>query len=400
MIQININDIANKVRSTVLTGLNTALTGAIVATDTVLEAFGKLQNQINGKVSKAGDSMTGDLTMTDASINTADSIGFDTLTPAATIGVGEMRWNDTDGTTERLLKGGNVYLQDGQEIVARVVNKTNINLLESEYRVVKVTSAQGQRLAVNFAQANNDPNSVDTLGIVTENISNNQEGFITILGTIRNINTTGSLQGETWADGDVLYLSPTIPGGITNIKPTAPNHMVSLGYVEYAHANNGKIFVKIQNGYELGELHDVYAPNPTNGQTIRWNSTSSRYENSSLPAYIQLAASDETTALTAGTGKITFRMPHAMTLTGVRASLTTAQASGNIFTVDINENGSSILSTKLTIDNTEKTSTTAATPPVISDTALADDAEITVDIDQIGNGTAKGLKITLIGFIS
>ena len=112
---------------------------------------------------------------------------------------------------------------------------------------------------------------------------------------------------------------------------------------------------------------------------------------------IQLAASDETTALTAGTGKVTFRMPFAMTLTAVRASLTTAQASGTIFTVDINEGGTSVLSTKLTIDNTELTSTTAATPAVISDTALADDAEITIDIDQVGDGTATGLKITLIG---
>jgi len=113
--------------------------------------------------------------------------------------------------------------------------------------------------------------------------------------------------------------------------------------------------------------------------------------------YLVLAASDESTALTAGTTKVTFRMPYAMTLTGVRCSLTTAQTSGSILTVDINDSGASILSTKLTIDNTEKTSTTAATAPVISDTSLADDAEITIDIDQIGDGTAKGLKITLIG---
>ena len=110
-----------------------------------------------------------------------------------------------------------------------------------------------------------------------------------------------------------------------------------------------------------------------------------------------VAASDETTALTTGTSKITFRMPYAFTLTAVRASLTTAQTSGSIFTVDINDSGTTILSTKLTIDNTEKTSTTAATAPVISDTALADDTEITIDIDQVGDGTAKGLKITLIG---
>lgn len=112
---------------------------------------------------------------------------------------------------------------------------------------------------------------------------------------------------------------------------------------------------------------------------------------------IVVAASDETTALATGTAKVTFRMPYAFTLTSVRASLTTAQSSGSIFTVDINEGGTSILSTKLTIDNTEKTSTTATTAAVISDTALADDAEITIDIDQIGDGTAKGLKVVLIG---
>jgi hypothetical protein len=112
---------------------------------------------------------------------------------------------------------------------------------------------------------------------------------------------------------------------------------------------------------------------------------------------IQLACSDLTTALTTGTTKAYFRAPYAFTLTAVRASLGTAQTSGSIFTVDINEGGSTILSTKLTIDNTEKTSTTAATAAVISDTAIADDAEITVDIDQIGDGTAKGLIVTLIG---
>ena len=113
--------------------------------------------------------------------------------------------------------------------------------------------------------------------------------------------------------------------------------------------------------------------------------------------YLVCAASDESTALTTGTAKVTFRMPYAMTLSGVRCSLTTAQTSGSIFTVDINDGGTTILSTKLTIDNTEKTSTTAATAAVISDVNLADDAEITIDIDQVGDGTAKGLKITLIG---
>jgi hypothetical protein len=113
---------------------------------------------------------------------------------------------------------------------------------------------------------------------------------------------------------------------------------------------------------------------------------------------IGIACSDETTALTSGTSKAVFRMPYAFTATAVRASLSTAQTSGSIFTVDINESGTSIISTKLTIDNTEKTSTTAATAAVISDFVLADDAEITIDIDQVGDGTAKGLKVYIIGY--
>ena len=114
-----------------------------------------------------------------------------------------------------------------------------------------------------------------------------------------------------------------------------------------------------------------------------------------------MACSDETTALTTGTAKVTFRMPYAFTLTDVRASVTTAPTTeeGTAMTVDINESGSTILSTKLTFDTTEKTTESAATAAVISDTALADDAEITIDIDAIGDSTAgAGLKVTLIGY--
>jgi hypothetical protein len=115
------------------------------------------------------------------------------------------------------------------------------------------------------------------------------------------------------------------------------------------------------------------------------------------PQSIIVACSDEITALSAGTNKVTFRMPYAFTLTAVRASLTTAQSSGILLTVDINKDGVSILSTKITFDNTEKSSVMATVQPVISDFNLPDDCEISVDIDQIGGATAKGLKITLIG---
>ena len=108
---------------------------------------------------------------------------------------------------------------------------------------------------------------------------------------------------------------------------------------------------------------------------------------------VTFALSDETTNLTTGVAKTTFRMPYAATLAAVRSSLSTVSSSG-LVTVDINEAGTTILSTKLSIDASEKTSTTAATAAVISDTSLADDAEITFDIDAAGTG-ARGLKVTL-----
>lgn len=110
-----------------------------------------------------------------------------------------------------------------------------------------------------------------------------------------------------------------------------------------------------------------------------------------------IACSDETTALTSGTTKVTFRMPYAFTLTSVKGSLSTPQTSGGQVIVDINESGSTILSTKVIFDNGSKTSVGSSPQPVISDSSLAADAEITVDIDNIGDGTAKGLKVTLIG---
>ena len=203
---------------------------------------------------------------------------------------GTITWNDTDGTADLILKGGNVTLQIGQEEVVRVVNKTGATLNEADFKAVRIRSvaeggAQGQRLAVVLAQANNDANSATTIGLVTESISDNQEGFITTSGEVKKINTTGAksyLGAETWVDGDILYLSPTHAGYLTNVKPQAPNHTIIIGWVVYAHANNGKIFVKVDNGYELDELHNVKITTPTNNQGLVYDSALSVWKNASI----------------------------------------------------------------------------------------------------------------------
>ena len=116
------------------------------------------------------------------------------------------------------------------------------------------------------------------------------------------------------------------------------------------------------------------------------------------PFVMVVAVSDETTALTTGTAKVTFRMPAKVTLTDLKASVTTAPTGGTLLTVDVNEAGASIISTKLTFDASSKTTVGAATPRVISDSSLAADAEMTIDIDAVGSTIAgAGLKVTLIG---
>ena len=205
-------------------------------------------------------------------------------TPTGTAGVGKMRWNNTDGTVDLGLKGGNVTLQLGQEQVARVVNKTSplINLLEVNYQVVKVVGATGQRLSVALAQADSSLNSAVTLGVVTETINADQEGFVTTNGQVKEINTTGSLQGETWNDGDVLYLSPTVAGQLTKNRPSAPNKEVVVGFVEYAHANHGKIFVKVDTGLSLNEVDDVTLTTPANNDVLAYNSATQVWENKTV----------------------------------------------------------------------------------------------------------------------
>lgn len=116
---------------------------------------------------------------------------------------------------------------------------------------------------------------------------------------------------------------------------------------------------------------------------------------------LTIGVGDETTAITTGTNKRRFRAPFAFTITTARASLASAQASGTVVTVDVNNAGNSIFSTVITIDNNETTSTTAATPSALNATYVdvADDALIAIDIDACdGSTAAAGLKVTLLGY--
>jgi len=199
----------------------------------------------------------------------------------------------------------------------------------------------------------------------------------------------GRWGGFSVADGTLTltntatnYLVVDRDDGVISVSTSSTNWNDASGYARVYKLTTAGGVVTATEDHRAGPGGVLAGPAATSAATVQC---------------IPVAVSDETTALTTGTAKVTFRMPFAFTLSAVRASVTTAPT-GSTLVVDINEGGTTILSTKISIDASEKTSTTAATAAVISDTALADDAEITIDIDQVGSTIAgAGLKVYLIG---
>lgn len=206
-------------------------------------------------------------------------------TAAATAGtgqaVGALAWDDVTGTAVVTLKGGNVDLQIGQEIVARVYNDSGVTLTDGN--IVYISGAQGNRIAVKLANANSEATSAGTLGMVTESIASGAEGFITIMGTVNKLNTSAFTAGQT------VYLSTT-NGLYTATAPASPNHKVILGYIERAHATVGSIYVKVDNGYELDELHNVVITNPVSQDMLKYNAVTGLWENKQLMVTVPATA--------------------------------------------------------------------------------------------------------------
>lgn len=153
-----------------------------------------------------------------------------------------------------------------------VNNRTGSTLLKGQ--VVYINGAQGNRVTVALAQANGEITSSKTFGIVEADIADNQSGYIITQGTITGVNTSAL------AEGAAAWLSPSVPGGFTATKPTAPNHLVLVGFVERSHAVNGSLFVKTQNGFEIEELHNVLITSPTDGQFLKYQASTGLWVNS------------------------------------------------------------------------------------------------------------------------
>ena len=237
------------------------------------------------------------------------SLDFDT-TPSGNNQAARIQWNDIDGTFNIGLKGGSIPLHVGLQQVVRIVNKTGSALTKSGFKVIRAGASVGvNRIGGYLAQADSEANSTDILGLVAENISQNQQGFVASSGEIHNIDTTGS-NGETWAEGDVLYLSPTIAGALTNVRPQAPNHLVIIGYIISRNANNGRILIHLQSSWETAELHDVkITGTPTAGSLLIRNATTGVWENARLTAGANVSITNADGAVTIATSGSSMSSP-------------------------------------------------------------------------------------------
>lgn len=152
--------------------------------------------------------------------------------------------------------------------------------------IVYISGATGNRPNFTKAQANSEATSAGTFGVVIADIPNNDDGYVCTIGALEDLDNrptaTNPFTTDTLSAGDTLYLSPTIAGYVTNVKPYAPNHLVYIGKVVRVHPTLGSNVYRIQNGYELDEIHDVAAQTPTNRDLLMYNSSTSLWENTSF----------------------------------------------------------------------------------------------------------------------
>lgn len=190
--------------------------------------------------------------------------GFDTSHGILKIGDGVNNWSSLTALTS------NTPLY--------VKNTTGSAMTKGQ--AVYVNGAQGDHPTIQLAISNGESSSSKTLGLLQQNLSDNEFGYVTVEGLLEGIDTS-----DATAAGDPIWLSPTVSGGLvygSGNKPSAPDHMVFIGYVIRKQSNSGKAYIKVQNGFELQELHNVAINGVSDNQALIYNSASGLWLNKTL----------------------------------------------------------------------------------------------------------------------
>jgi hypothetical protein len=207
------------------------------------------------------------------SLDAPDYIDFN-ITATSTNAIGRLFWDNTQKTLSVGLTA-DIAADIGQTLYAYATNAEATTITKGQ--PVYMFGASGDRVSVKLASNVGDATSAKTLGVCAENIAAGQAGLILCQGVQDGLNLSA------YSPGDTLYLGATA-GSLTNVKPAAPNHLVYIGVVERANAGNGRLYVRIQNGFELDEIHDVSIISPVDGNTLIYDATTDLWKNASLTA--------------------------------------------------------------------------------------------------------------------
>jgi hypothetical protein len=266
------------------TGLtpNTATTGAITLGGVLAIANGGTGASTAGTAPFALKGANSDITSLSGitgGISTANHVLFSNSPTSVPTGAGTLFWNSSEGTLDLIMRGGNVSQHIGEELFYTARNATGSSIAKGTPLMATGVTAGSKRIEVSPAIANGTIDQIRFVGLASESIANGTNGLVTAFGYIRNINTSGALYGETWADGDILYASPTTAGFLTNVEPAAPNLKIVVAIVIDADNNFGVLLVRPTAYPPLRDLSDVNVSSLTNGDALVYDGTDLRWEN-------------------------------------------------------------------------------------------------------------------------
>lgn len=215
---------------------------------------------------------------------TADYIDFSTgSSPDCTYG---RVYFDGDGTMSVCMETDGVIQQVGMEQYYYVRNNSGSLIGDGDAVMFTGTLGSSGKITVASARADEYFYARFAVGVATQDIPNNADGFVTFSGAVKGVQTNGSDVGETWNDGDVIYVNPDSAGKLTTTTPEPPNARIVMGVVVYAHENQGILGIRVKEQGLLNDLHDFYQSNSASGDVIRRDSTNQYWENTSAVSIV------------------------------------------------------------------------------------------------------------------
>jgi hypothetical protein len=317
------------------------------------------------------------------------------------------KFDDPTGDTTQYIAGDGSLITfpvAGQAgtLVREVRNTTGATLTKGT--IVYISGATGNKPTVSKALATGDSTSAQTFGMVQANISNNANGYVVCVGDITGLDTSALTEGAQ------LYLSSTTAGTYTTTKQLAPAHLVYIGIVTRAHPTLGQIEVKIQNGYELDEIHDVAISSVANNQGIFWESSTSLWKNKSIATVLgytpeqpltfntPLSRSTNTVSIPAATSSANGYLTSTdwSTFNGKQNALTNPVTGTGTSGIVAKFNGTSTLTDSIIYDNGTRVSIGADVTTSNKFTSVASTSSSYAVVAQ-ASGAANGFWATLSG---